>query len=174
MIEEALEKEAKQSYLDNTDHMQWDAEGEFDYTRGYINAAEPREKKIEELEQENAELRAKYLQATDEGTSFAHLKSLERENAELKDDNKVMADNYSKMEQKFYNNLSKATEIIKELLDTQSCLDPYRDIFKDRILKAEQFLKGENIILEDAQAGNSPFDADKVFHKEMKAYPEEK
>lgn len=50
MVEEKLEKEAKQSYLDNTDRMQWDAEGEFDYTRGYINAAEPREKQIEELE----------------------------------------------------------------------------------------------------------------------------
>ena len=36
---------------------------------------------------------------------------------------------------------NEAKEIIKELLDTQSRLDPYRDIFKDRILKAEQFLK---------------------------------
>lgn len=52
MKEEELEKEAKQSYLDNTDHMQWDAEGEFDYTRGYLNAAEPREKRIEELEKQ--------------------------------------------------------------------------------------------------------------------------
>lgn len=36
---------------------------------------------------------------------------------------------------------NEAKEIIKELLATQSRLDPYRDIFKDRILKAEQFLK---------------------------------
>ena len=42
------------------------------------------------------------------------------------------------------------------------------------IADAEQFLNGENIILEDAQAGNSPFDADEVFNKEVKAYPEEK
>lgn len=42
------------------------------------------------------------------------------------------------------------------------------------VKQAAQFLKGENIILEDAQAGNSPFDADEVFNKEMKAYPEEK
>ena len=41
-----------------------------------------------------------------------NLTELEKENAELKDDNKVMADNYSKMEQKFYNNLTKAKEII--------------------------------------------------------------
>lgn len=37
--------------------------------------------------------------------------------------------------------LTEAKEIIEELLDTQSCLDPYKDIFKDRVLKAEQFLK---------------------------------
>ena len=30
--------------------------------------------------------------------------------------------------------------------------------------------KAVSIILEDAQAGNSPFDADEVFNKEMKAY----
>lgn len=38
--------------------------------------------------------------------------------------------------------LTQAKEIIKELLDTQSRLDPYRNIFKGRILKAEQFLQG--------------------------------
>ena len=37
--------------------------------------------------------------------------------------------------------ITRAKEIIKELLDTQSCLDPYGDIFKARILKAEQFLR---------------------------------
>lgn len=42
----------------------------------------------------------------------------EKENAELKDDNKVMADNYSKMEQKFYDNITKAKEIIKAFLDS--------------------------------------------------------
>lgn len=36
--------------------------------------------------------------------------------------------------------LTKAKKIIQELLDTQNRLDPYRDIFKDRIVKAEQFL----------------------------------
>ena len=39
--------------------------------------------------------------------------------------------------------LEQAKEIIKELLDTQSRLDPYRSIFRDRILKAEQFLNSE-------------------------------
>lgn len=43
-----------------------------------------KDKKIEELEKENEELRKKYLQATDDGTSWAHLKSLEKENEELR------------------------------------------------------------------------------------------
>lgn len=33
-----------------------------------------------------------------------------------------------------------AKEIIKELIDTQYRIDPYLDIFKERIKKAEQFL----------------------------------
>ena len=43
------------------------------------------------------------------------IETLEKENTELKDDNKVMADNYSKMEQKFYENLTKAKELIENL-----------------------------------------------------------
>lgn len=64
-MEEELEKEARQSYLDNTDHMQWDAEGDFDYIRGYINAAEPREKRIEKLEKENKKIFNDWLEACD-------------------------------------------------------------------------------------------------------------
>ena len=69
---------------------------------------------------------------------------LEKENAELKDDNKVMADNYSKMEQKFYDNLTKAKEIIRQLL-----LLPYannEEVYADvtsTLNKAEQFLNSE-------------------------------
>lgn len=47
MTKEELDKEAKQSYLDNTYEMQWCEEGDFDYTRGYLAGAEPREKQIE-------------------------------------------------------------------------------------------------------------------------------
>lgn len=43
------------------------------------------EKVEKQLREENAELKAKWLQATDEGTSWAHRKSLERENRKLKD-----------------------------------------------------------------------------------------
>ena len=41
--------------------------------------------RIAELEKENAELKKKWLQATDEGTSWVHRKSLEIENSELKE-----------------------------------------------------------------------------------------
>ena len=65
------------------------------------------------------------------------IEELEKENAELKDDNKVMADNYSKMEQKFYDNLAKAKEIIKKYYKySPGCEYFYEDIDKE----AEQFL----------------------------------
>ena len=54
------------------------------------------------------------------------------------------------------------------------CCRNYPQENAEKMEQAEQFLKGENIILKDAQAGNSPFDADEVFNKEMKAYPEGK
>ena len=63
MTKEELEKEAKQSYFDNTYEMLWDAEGDFDYTRGYLDSAEPREKQIQidaeqirALQKQNGEL----------------------------------------------------------------------------------------------------------------------
>lgn len=61
---------------------------------------------IAELEAENERLTVSYetLKLHDE----EEIGMLKSENAELKDDNKVMADNYSKMEQKFYDNLTKA------------------------------------------------------------------
>ena len=37
----------------------------------------------------------------------------------------------------------------------------------------DDLLEKENIIKEDANAGNSPLDADRAFKKEMKAYPDE-
>ena len=54
----------------------------------YFASAEPREKRIEELEQKNAE---------------------------LKDDNKVMSDNYSTMEKKFYDNLTRVNLLLEDV-----------------------------------------------------------
>lgn len=55
-------------------------------------------------------------------------KELKKENAELKDDNKVMANNYSK-----------AKEILKKFLDN---VEPY-SIDNDVLVEAEQFLNSE-------------------------------
>ena len=86
-------------------------------------AIEGRDIKIKELEKENAELKEqvanlegiKLAQETALNTEYNIKECLIKENAELKDDNKVMADNYSKMEQKFYNNLTKAKELLKKM-----------------------------------------------------------
>lgn len=55
--------------------------------------------------------------------------------AELKDDNKVMADNYSRMEQKFYDNITKSKEWIRRFMNE------YPVITKEVFEEAEQFLK---------------------------------
>ena len=113
-----------------------------------------------ELEKENAELdcqknRNKFCyscaNATEKcfkneiGCPCDKYKSYKGENAELKDDNKVMADNYSKMEQKFYNNLTKAKEIIKDLLSYSVKLDSclYTTEYEASRQKAIDFLGGK-------------------------------
>lgn len=55
------------------------------------------ENRCEALEKENAELKEKWLQATNEGTSWAHLKSLESENTELKQNIELLQMNIEKM-----------------------------------------------------------------------------
>ena len=86
---------------------------------------------------------------------------LEKENTELKAGRDINV---------FTKQLTKAKGIISEYINI---LNGDTKNWKKTQEKAEQFLNGENIILEDAQVGNSPFDADEVFNKEMKAYPEQ-
>lgn len=97
---------------------------------------------------ENAELKLK-LEALEGQTPWKDIKDkseLIKENTELKDDNKVMADNYSKMEQKFYDNLTKAKDIIKKLKALYFSPVVTKDDVKrqDEILaEVEQFLNSE-------------------------------
>lgn len=71
--------------------------------------------------------------------------------------------------------VNKAEQFLREIDITNAIQKANEGLNLDKIAdEVEQDLKGEDIILEDAQAGNSPFDADEVFNKEMKAYPEEK
>ena len=94
------------------------------------------------------------------------IQDLQKENAEQKSGCGMC---YSRDKEK----LAQAKEIIKKCVHIIKHSGTALE-WNDVIGQAEQFLNGENIILEDAQAGNSPFDADEVFNKEMKAYPEEK
>lgn len=74
-----------------------------------------------------------------------------KENAELKEDNKAMANNYFNMEQKFYKNLTKATEIIKKFSEFAKLAveygpehpQEYTDLWNKLCEQAEQFLKGK-------------------------------
>ena len=160
MTGEELEKEAEEYALDTYEMCSYSdlpyASDRRAREQAYIAAAEPREKRIEELEVKikkltqhlEPQLMTELLeQVREEVEQEQKLKELEKENAELKKVKQVKIEvtrDYKKLAkdlQEQGNQLTKAKEIIKELLDTQSHLDPYRDIFKDRILKAEQFLK---------------------------------
>ena len=92
---EELEKEAEEKFkIVNKDK---DREHYYDrvwFKAGYLAGAEPREKRIVELEQkleqtekDLADYQFNYptIKELTEGTCFAHLKSLEQENAELKE-----------------------------------------------------------------------------------------
>jgi predicted RNase H-like nuclease (RuvC/YqgF family) len=134
----------------------------------------------ERLKKENAELKKKLKEKlkniADKDLSFvAKFDALENENAELKKKigiyQKGMYEEIEKRDKK----LTKAKELLDEFMRISKASDEdFEHDYSELIGVAEQFIKDENIILEDAQAGNSPFDAEEVFKKEMKAYPEEK
>jgi len=101
------------------------------YFSAYLLSLHENKNKIADLEKENAKLKTEYKVLSCSVGDFGELQDkLEEEQRK----NNGLSDN-----------LTKAKEIIKGLLDTQRRLDPYRDIFKDRILKAEQFLKDSEV-----------------------------
>ena len=59
----------------------------------------------------------------------------------LKDDNKIMVDNYSKMKQKFYDNFTKANKLIDELSSSLSIVGECDEEECELLNRAEQFLK---------------------------------
>ena len=77
-------------------------------------------KKIAALEKENEELREKYLQETDVGTSWAHLQMLERENEEL---NEKLNDARNKNVDKIIAQQIKENEELKKQIKILSCLE---------------------------------------------------
>lgn len=86
-------------------------------TTDLVDMIRERDKRIAELEEDIQNLEGiKLAQETALSTEYIIEEQLQKENAELKDDNKVMADNYSKMEQKFYISLTEAKAIIKDYI----------------------------------------------------------
>ena len=150
---EELEKEAEE-WLCNNLH----SASEEDFIKAMIDIAEPREKQIAELSKHIVELqkdkgelidRCRELEKRCNELFFQvnekteRIAELEKENAELKDDNKVMADNYSKMEQKFYDNLTKAKVFIRSLKSLIEDVCDINYLSKDNtrlLVEAEQFL----------------------------------
>lgn len=98
------------------------------------------ENRCEALEKENAELREKWLQATDEGTSWARLKSLENENIKLKEQNENLLKSCAGTTQ-MYAHLINAKRFLKWFTwyfkEGRASLVPY----KDKLTEVEQFLK---------------------------------
>jgi len=83
MTKEALEKEVR-DYLRQQSGLNEGGIVSCNLNDLLLDFVEPKENRITELEKENEELRLKYLQATDEGTSWYHLKCLEEETVILK------------------------------------------------------------------------------------------
>ena len=98
----------------------------FDIKNAYLASAEPREKRIAELEKELEQ--AKKVQVVEHFEAFGQCRdsrriaSLETENAELKEQN------------------TKAKEIIKEFVEWANWQGSGCPSFKSRLDKAEQFL----------------------------------
>ena len=148
MTKEELEQEAVEKAKKRTKGFACQGNCEKSYVMGALDFAKPREKCIAELENENAKLKEKVGKYQIE-----------------------MFDEIEKRDRR----ITKAKEIIKKLYSHIFQGMNFMELNDYNIQKAEveQFLNSENIILEDAQVGNSPFDADEVFNKEMKAYPDE-
>lgn len=52
---------------------------------------------------------------------------------------------FKRGQNKIIEQLTEAKEIIKDLLDTQYLLDPYLEVFKARIKRAEDFISGVRV-----------------------------
>lgn len=150
MDKEELEKEAEEKYSEvDREFIACQDEGEV-FNIGYILGAEPREKRIEELEGQVTRafevLEGKRKQIAD----------LEKENAELKSNRDYWKESsiywHKQLENKKYREIAKATqqqltkakEIIKQLLD--SCFGYNSKTVNYEVkAKAEQFIKDSEV-----------------------------
>lgn len=166
MTKEKLKQEAEEKYFN---HKMMEFQGFYNrhyYYLGYLDSAEPREKRIAELEKEIAELdcqknrnKACYscANATERcfkneiGCPCEKYKSYKDENAELKDKLEVLIAVGNTCTKGLNEQLTKAKEILEDIIKFQPYID--RDAmfltcgndWKEVIFKAEQFIKDSEV-----------------------------
>lgn len=166
MTKEELKQEAEEKYFN---HKMMEFQGFYNrhyYYLGYLDSAEPREKRIAELEKEIAELdcqknrnKACYscANATERcfkneiGCPCEKYKSYKDENAELKDKLEVLIAVGNTCTKGLNEQLTKAKEILEDIIKFQPYID--RDAmfltcgndWKEVIFKAEQFIKDSKV-----------------------------
>ena len=147
MTREELKQEAEKQ-LDELDLIEFD----FDdwsitdaFREGYLAGAEPREKRIEELEQK---LEQTEKDLADYQFNYPTIKELQKENAELKDELKSLRESIKDYGAGCYENglrngkrkleeqLTKAKELLKRCYENYIYLEPLRS-------EIEQFLNSE-------------------------------
>ena len=104
---------------------------EYGYEDGYLAAAEPREKQIEQLEKENAELKEK-LEDTEKTRDYWKNSSFDWRH-------KCTSRKPFKAAVKAQKQLSKAKELIEDMYD--QIPSSHSDYYKDVMERARQFLK---------------------------------
>lgn len=104
---------------------------EYGYEDGYLAAAESREKRIEQLEKENAELKEK-LEDTEKARDYWKNSSFDWRH-------KCTSRKPFKAAVKAQKQLSKAKELIEDMYD--QIPSSHSDYYKDVMERAEQFLK---------------------------------
>lgn len=166
MTKEKLKQEAEEKYFN---HKMMEFQGFYNrhyYYLGYLDSAEPREKRIAELEKEIAELdcqknrnKACYSCANvtercfknEIGCPCEKYKSYKDENAELKDKLEVLIAVGNTCTKGLNEQLTKAKEILEDIIKFQPYID--RDAmfltcgndWKEVIFKAEQFIKDSEV-----------------------------
>jgi hypothetical protein len=126
MTKEELEKEAEEYVKETYCSKCWQKEADVEYActgldycgryKDFQKGAEPREKRIEELEKENAELKADFIKSCK-----VKEQALERKDKQL----------------------TKAKEIIKSLISTLEIIDGEQIYELGEVKEAERFLNGE-------------------------------
>ena len=159
MTKEELKQEAEEKYFN---HKMMEFQGFYNrhyYYLGYLDSAEPREKRIAELDCQKNRNKACYscANATERcfkneiGCPCEKYKSYKDENAELKDKLEVLIAVGNTCTKGLNEQLTKAKEILEDIIKFQPYID--RDAmfltigndWKEVIFKAEQFIKDSEV-----------------------------